>query len=321
MITLTKDGRRESIRTEDGRRECEWVVRVTYQLLTPTNVYRLLLILLFAGSARVSAQQTGTGLDSAVARARNLVASGKGAAGRLIIDSLLTAIPPDSASYAEALYWRAALASTPANAERDFRRIVVEYPLSRRAGASLLRLAQFEQQRGDRELATQHLERFLLENPRDSARARAGFALTKLLFEQNFVARGCVALTRTLAEVPADSVEFRNQLQFYSPRCANTDTTKAADPNKLPDTTTAKLTRADGKFTLQFAAYKKKEDAERLAAKLKKQGIETRIIQTANWFKVRSGRYKTRADAAKAAREMDKKGFEVMVTTSGDDDP
>lgn len=278
-------------------------------------------IVLFCRTSPLHAQKTA--VDSAVARANQLAASGNAAGGRSIIDSLLAATSSDSPLYAEPLYWHAVMATSPAIAERDFRQIVVDYPLSRHAGQALLRLAQFEQQRGDREAATQHLQKFLIENPRDSSHARAGLALTKLLFEQGFVARGCVVLTRTLAEVPQDSVEFHNQLDFYSPRCANVDTTKAADPNQLPDSTAVKPggTRADGEYTLQIAAYKKREDADKRAEALKKHGISTRIIESGGLFKVRTGRFKTRADALAEARKLDDRGLDVILMHSGNDDP
>src|SRR5438552_10585927 len=71
--------------------------------------------------------------DSALVRARQLVLSGRDADGRKVIDSILKVASPDSAIYGEALYWRAALAPTAADAERDYRRLLIETPLSPRA--------------------------------------------------------------------------------------------------------------------------------------------------------------------------------------------
>ena len=113
------------------------------------------------------------------------------------------------------------------NAERDYRRIVIEYPLSPRIGDALLQLAQLEVARGDRAGATTHLQRFLLENPTSPDEQRAAILLVRISFEQNDVPRGCIALAHTLSEVPATAVEMRNQLEYYSPRCAGVDTTRA----------------------------------------------------------------------------------------------
>src|ERR1043165_9311978 len=80
--------------------------------------------------AQESGTRQSTTADSVYARARQLVVDGNGAAGRLLVDSMLAATPPGVAEYADALYWRAALSSSTASAERDYRLIIVEYPLS-----------------------------------------------------------------------------------------------------------------------------------------------------------------------------------------------
>ena len=87
------------------------------------------------------------------------------------------ATPPDSPVYGEALYWRAALAATSTDAERDYRRLIVEYPLSSHVGDALYALAQLESARGDRAAsATTHLEQFLADNPRRPDRPRGDAA-------------------------------------------------------------------------------------------------------------------------------------------------
>src|SRR4051794_15872374 len=80
--------------------------------------------------AQVNAPTRPSPTDSIFARAKQLVVNGNGAAGRLLVDSVIAATSPDSALYADALYWRAALAATSADAERDYKHLVVEYPLS-----------------------------------------------------------------------------------------------------------------------------------------------------------------------------------------------
>src|SRR5262249_9874137 len=50
------------------------------------------------------------------------VSGGNGAAGRVLIDSMLSAAPPDSPTYAEALYWRAGAAGPPADGGRGYPR-------------------------------------------------------------------------------------------------------------------------------------------------------------------------------------------------------
>ncbi len=288
-------------------------------------------------TAALSAQ-TGTSprADSVFASAKQLVLNGNGAAGRLLVDSVVAATNPDSAAYGEALYWRAALAATTADAERDYRRLVVEYPLSPRANEALLQLAQLESARGDRQAASTHLNRFLLENKTSPERGRAALLLVRLSFEQNDPQHGCVVLARSLREVPESEVELRNQLDYYSPRCENVDTTRTAstaasartapaptDSAKRDTTrrgTSAKATSATaakGRYTLQVAAYGSRADADRLAKRLEARGLDVRVVGQAKVFRVRVGRYETRAAAAAAARELKTKKIDAFVTEIG----
>jgi cell division protein FtsN len=288
-------------------------------------------------TAALSAQ-TGTSprADSVFARAKQLVVNGNGAAGRLLVDSVVAATSPDSAAYGEALYWRAALAATTADAERDYRRLVVEYPLSPRASEALLQLAQLESARGDRQAASTHLNRFLLENKTSPERGRAALLLVRLSFEQNDPQHGCVVLARSLREVPESEVELRNQLDYYSPRCENVDTTRTASTagsnatspaptdSARRDTTrhgtSAKPTgaaTAKGRYTLQVAAYGSRADADRMAKRLEARGLDVRVVGQTKVFRVRVGHYETRAAAAAAARELKTKKIDAFVTEIG----
>jgi septal ring-binding cell division protein DamX len=187
-----------------------------------------LILTLVAGTVAAQVTPPATRADSVFARAQQLVTSGNAAAGRTLVDSMVAAATPDTPTYADALYWRAALGATSTDAERDYRRIVVEYPASRHAGDALWQLSQLEVARGDRAAASTHLDRFLLENPKSPERNRAGLQLVRLLFEQNQLPRACGALRRTLAIIPDSSVETRNQLQYYSPRCVAVDVNPAS---------------------------------------------------------------------------------------------
>lgn len=162
--------------------------------------------------------------DTVFLRARRLVLDGHGAAGRALVDSALKAADgtPD---FATALYWRGALASTAADAERDYRRVIVEYPFSPHSGDALLALAQLEMARADREPAIDHLQRFLLQQPNDPDRVRAGIWLGRMLLEQNQLSRGCAVLLRTRSSLGDTAIETRNQVDYYAARCVGVDTT------------------------------------------------------------------------------------------------
>ncbi|MFI5230610.1 MAG: SPOR domain-containing protein [Gemmatimonadales bacterium] len=291
-----------------------------------------------------SAQREGappsTAADSVYARARRLVVSGNGAAGRLLVDSMVAATEPDTPGYADALYWRAALAASTDDAASDYRRMIVEYPTSPHTADALLALARLEIARGDRTLAATHLERFRLENPKHPDHAAAGLLLAQVSFEQNDLARGCTTLQETLREVPADAVEMRNQLLYYQPRCAAADANPASNlppapvvqpPHGKAPTDSAKASphassakapaAARGRYTLQLAAYASKADAEALAKRLKGRGFEVRVVGGTRLFRVRTGHYATRAAAAAAQAQLKAKKISAFIAEAGPEDP
>src|SRR6185369_16775095 len=96
--------------------------------------------------------------------------------------------------------------------------------------------------------------------------------LVRLAFDQNEPQHACVALRRALQDVPATEVELHNQLDYFSPRCVNVDSTRAvgtahtaasrasarrdsaATTTARRDTTPAPRA-SKARYTLQVAAY------------------------------------------------------------------
>ena len=158
------------------------------------QVPRLLALLLLPAiaAAQVPAPSPGTAPpDSVFLRAQRLVSEGRGSTGRALVDSVLAARVDGSAPYAEALFWRASLAASAVDAERDYRRLAVEFQMSPRSEDALLRLAQMELARGDRAMAVKHLERLALEHPTATARPRASYWMARILFENGDLPGGC----------------------------------------------------------------------------------------------------------------------------------
>ncbi len=175
--------------------------------------------------------------DSIFRRARRLVSAGNGAAGRALVDSLLLTELEGTRGYGDALYWQGALAETAAAAERTYRRVIVEYPLSTYSEDALLALAELEQARGDRAAALAHLQRFVREHPDSPGRAVAAFAAARLAFEQRDNRTGCTMIADARASVASADVELRNQIDFYATRCPDTTTpavARATSPAHAP---------------------------------------------------------------------------------------
>jgi hypothetical protein len=253
-------------------------------------------------------------VDSVYVQAQRLVSGGNGAAGRALVDSVLTATPPGTMAYAEALYWKATLAETAAVAERAYLTVAVEYPLSPRASAALLRLSQLEFARGERALG-RHLARLTREHPGSTPEGRAGLWGVRMLFDEGDAFTACALMTMTRAGVPTGEVELLNQIEYLAPRCMNVtaaDTSRGGQPVVAADTAAAKPPASGTArppapsgpaFSVQIAAYRTKAEATTLATRLTRRGYQARVTAEAP-YRVRIGRYATRPEAIAALQKM-----------------
>lgn len=163
-------------------------------------------------------------------RARDMVSNGEVEQGRHAIDSLLAASTPGTPAYAEGLYWRAAVAQNARDAERDYRQVVVDYPLSTRVPDALLRLGQLEAARGDRDAALQHFQRVVIEYPDSPRRAEASYWVANTYLLRNDLQRGCTANADAEARVASTNVELKNRIDFQQQRCRNVQLAGGATP-------------------------------------------------------------------------------------------
>ncbi len=192
--------------------------------------FRAVIIALVAAAAIPSitiAQETAV-VNPVYKRAQTLVNDGNATAGRALIDSMINVAAPGSNDYAEAVYWRAVLAGTAADAEMDYRRIVVDYPRSPRVEDALIRLSQLEIARANYDGAIRHLNTLITDYPQSPSRARAGYWMARALFDKNDTRGGCVATADALSRTSEDDVELRNQITYLNQRCAGVDLTAPA---------------------------------------------------------------------------------------------
>jgi cell division protein FtsN len=124
-----------------------------------------------------------------------------------------------SLDHAEALYWRATVAPTATDAERDYRSILLDHPVSPRIPDVLLRLAQLELTRGHRAGALVLLQRLELEYPNAPNRARTSYWMARAFLDENDVARGCARVSEARSRLSRTDVELRNQIDFLALRC------------------------------------------------------------------------------------------------------
>ena len=183
-------------------------------------VRRILFVAAIMFSPIVASAQATTGVNPVYRRAQGMVNDGNAAAGRALVDSMIAVATPGSNEYAEGVYWRAVFAATAADAEMDYRRIVVDYPRSPRVEDALIRLAQLEIARANYDGALRHLNRLVAEHPESPARARAGYWMARAMFDKNDIQGGCTATADALARTSEDDAELRNQITYLNQRCA-----------------------------------------------------------------------------------------------------
>ena len=200
--------------------------------------------------------------------------------------------PTASPRFVEALYWRAVVAATAADAERDLRTIIVDYPLSPWSVEALMRLAQLEMTRRDMDQALAHLNRVLVEHPNSPQRPRASFWIARVKFEQGQLADACRQLGDAARTAPASQVELKqpDRVLVESLRRrrhrdgrghARRGHGQAAPPRPRPKTAAAakapappaSAAPAKRQYTVQVGAYNTRSGAEALAEVTPREGL------------------------------------------------
>ncbi|GAB1343297.1 hypothetical protein MASR1M101_24240 [Gemmatimonas sp.] len=262
-------------------------------------------------------------MDRAIARARASVDNGNGEDARAILDSLVNAAPAASNDLAEALFWRATLAERLGDAERDWKRLVIDVPLAPRASDALLRLGELEMLRGHPADARTYFARVVREYPTGSVTSRAQLWVAKSWSAQRDMPRACVAL----AEASASGIpegELRLQAEEMGRQCATVDkkliakatgdsapsTPAVVAPTSAPASAPVATTPApaSARYSVQLAAFDTKQEAEQLVKRLGARSIDARVDGEVKPFRVRTGYYATRAQANAALAKLKQGG-------------
>ena len=298
--------------------------------------------MLLATAPALGRAQAATPSDSALRRAQRMVSEGVAVAGRAVVDSVLAASPTASPRYAEALFWRAALAESAAKAEQDYVRLTTQHALSPWAGEALLRLGQLQYARGERSLALSYFARLVVEHSETPLAAPGLFWKARVLLEQNDAAPACEALREAKGRALATAIELRNQIDYYAQRCVvNASAIESPPPTMAsggaapagaatgsvtpppatavpsPRTTPATAKGPDAGWSVQLAAFKTKTEATKMVRTLAQRGYDARVDGDAAPFRVRVGRYATRAAATAASGRMKKQGLKGGVVHQG----
>jgi len=289
-------------------------------------------LLAVVASCRLAAQDL-----PAIRTALQLAAEGRSDSARKLVEAELRRSHPGEAAYVEALYFRARLATYGDSAERDLRRVAIEFSTSRWADDALLQLAQLAMAAGNPASALTLAERLRRDYPGSELRARAGFWAGRAGFDVGEPRAACALLDSAQAEAAGD-VEFANQVAFYQARCsglapapppaesaraapapapprvdsqaavsasAARDSNPTARPAAAPVEPAAVAAPRTRPFEVQVSAARSDQAARRVADRLTRAGYATRIVASADGFRrVRVGPYETIEAAEAAARDL-----------------
>lgn len=246
----------------------------------------------------------------AIRTALQLAAEGRSDSARKLVEAELRRSHPGDAAYVEALYFRARLATYGDSAERDLRRVAIEFSTSRWADDALLQLAQLAMAAGNPASALTLAERLRRDYPGSELRARAGFWAGRAGFDVGEPRAACAVLDSAQAEAAGD-VEFANQVAFYQARCSGlapappTAESARAAPAPAPVESAAVAAPRARPFEVQVSAARSDQAARRVAGRLTRAGYPTRIVASADGFRrVRVGPYETIEAAEAAARDL-----------------
>ncbi len=138
---------------------------------------------------------------------------------RALVDSLVITLPAGAAVMPEALFAKASIAPSAAEAERDYRRIVNEFKFANRVPDALMRLALLESARNNRYGALQHLDRLLRDHGTSPVRSRASLMAGRLRMESGDMARGCELLAAAFASAGPNERDVRDQSETMGAKC------------------------------------------------------------------------------------------------------
>jgi hypothetical protein len=153
---------------------------------------------------------------------------------RSLADSLVRALPANATIMPEALFAKASIAASAADAETDYSRITNDYRFSPRVPDALMRLALLEGARNNRTGALRHLDRLLRDHSESAVRSRASLMAGRLRMEMNDPARGCELLAAAWASAGLNERDVKDQAESLGAKCPTSIADRAQrDPSPL----------------------------------------------------------------------------------------
>lgn len=253
------------------------------------------LVLLLALAATPLTSQEPPTLD----RVEELARLGRTAEAREVLSAwwVETASGGSRRDMQRAIWLRGRLTPDPAQAELDFRRLVVEYPGGPYSDQALLRLAQAVYAAGDSAEAAAMVERLGREYPTSPVRREAEVWMA------------------TAGPVPQGVTAGR-------PASPGVDTAAAAppptaEPAPVPPAgeQAAAAAPSSARFAVQLGAFSSRERAETVLRRVAEAGFEGRLVLVpgSDLVRVRVGAFDTQEGAGAILERLRERGFTAAV--------
>ena len=275
-------------------------------------------------STTITGPTAGPAARVVIDRARVSAESGNSREAKALLDSLVNASMREPGDLADALYWRAVLGERAADAERDWKRMVMDVPLSPRVPTALLRLGELEMVRGHPAGARTYLERLLRDYNSAEERPKALLWVVRSYFDERDMARACRTLI-ALRDTDVPDGELRLQANELQVRCRNeAKVAEKAATNTANDAKNGEQLATNGatgdantvavRYGVQIAAYETREQATAAAKRMNARGLAAHVDGDSKPYRVRVGRYTTRTEAEAVLARLKSQGQKGFVT-------
>ncbi len=244
--------------------------------------------------------------------ATRLANAGEPSSARALIDSVMQTTAPDSHEYSELLFARATFSASVLDAGLDYEKIIADFPSATRREESLLRVAQRAIIGGDPDKALGYLRRMQRDYPKESSQITAGYWVARVELDLHDVAAACDANRAVLTKARNTSHALATALVAQAQQsCAAAPPVPSATPVVTPPRPAT--ASAPKRYAVQLSAFATRADADAMAARLIRQGLDAHVDGTTRPYRVRVGRYDSYAEATAELRELKKRKLSGFV--------
>lgn len=286
------------------------------------GIRRLVPAALVAGAGLVSGAPAA-GQEAGLERIDSLVAEGRVTLAREALQAWWDAAsqPADRRDRQRALWLRGRLTVDPAQARRDYQRLVLEYPGGAYTARALLRLGRHAHAEGRLVEAAEHLERLVRDYPDSPRRLEARRWLDE---NGEAVARARRQAAREeVPEEPAGEVDAGDEAPVEpDARADSAGTSPMEGAGEAPDGAAGEEAEpaAAGPVAVQLGAFSGPERARALARRARELGLDVRLVRVegSELIRLRAGRFPTREAARDLRRRIRGMDLESVIVTDAD---